>query len=143
MFAIPVKGGKAGENLVAGPLLEWQAERDDWKTWGKDEFLEDRCLTRPLPVSALLDAVQAEKAIVNAVIASDHPDMVKHNEKMVQQGMGQGVRDSLRVLLEARGLRLDEGTQARVDACADVNVLHRWIARAATANELPDVFDDA
>ncbi|WP_428268199.1 hypothetical protein [Haliangium sp.] len=151
VFAIAVKGDKAGGNLVAGPLLEWQPERDDWKTWGEDERLEDPCLSRPLPVGALLDAVQAEKAIVNAVIVSDHPDMVKHDEEVLQQGIDLGtrkgedigMRKALLRLMHARGLTAGETARARIDACTDADVLNRWIDRAATANELADIFDDA
>ncbi|WP_428263535.1 hypothetical protein [Haliangium sp.] len=139
VFAIPVKGDDAGYELVAGPLLEWQPERDDWKVWGEDELLEDPCLSRPLLVSALLDAVQAEKAIVNAMIASNHPDMVKHEQLVEHRGM----RKLLMRVIAARELRLDEDAMARIGACADEDVLGRWAERAATAQALADIFDDA
>ncbi|WP_428265297.1 hypothetical protein [Haliangium sp.] len=139
VFAIPVSGDKAGHHLVAGPLLEWQPERDDWKTWGNDELLEDPCLSRPLLVGALLDAVQAEKAIVNAVIASDHPDMVKHNESMETRGM----RKSLVLMLGARGFEVAEKTRERIETCSDERVLARWIERAVSAGSVDEIFDDA
>ncbi|WP_428265028.1 Uma2 family endonuclease [Haliangium sp.] len=143
VFAISVKGDKAGDNLVAGPLLEWQPERDDWKTWSEDELLDDPCLTGALRVGALLDAVQAEKAIVNAVIESGHPDMVKYGDEREQRGIDVGTRKALLRLMQARGLRLDASAKTRIEACTNEDIMNRWIDRAATANEIADIFDDA
>ncbi|WP_428262020.1 Uma2 family endonuclease [Haliangium sp.] len=146
VFAIPVKGDDAGYHLVAGPLLEWQPEQDDWISWGDAELLDDHCLSRPLRVKALLDPVAAKEAVVNAVIASNHPAMVKHDEELVQQGIGlgvsQGLRSALRRLMEARGLSPDDDIKARVELCTDEEELIRWIKCAAIANDLADIFDD-
>ncbi|WP_428267403.1 hypothetical protein [Haliangium sp.] len=139
VFAIPVKGDKAGDNLVAGPLLEWQPELDDWKTWGEDELLEDRCLTRPLRIKALLDAVVAEEAIATAVLASNLPIVVKHNEEMENRGM----RKSLVLMLSTRGFEVDENARERIETCSDERILVRWIERAVSAGSVDEIFDDA
>ncbi|WP_428263823.1 hypothetical protein, partial [Haliangium sp.] len=143
VFAIPVKGDDAGYNLVAGPLLEWQPERDDWKTWGEHELLEDPCLTGPLRIKALLDAVEAEEAVVKAVLASNHPAMAKHDEVVEQRGKLEGHREWLLMELSDAGIEFDDVARARIEACTDSRVLRRWFKRVGEAQTIQEVFGDA
>ncbi len=61
-------------------------------------------------------------------------------------GKAQGEADALVVVLEARGISVDDEGRQRVARCDDVAQLRQWIARAATAKTLDEVFapaDDA
>jgi hypothetical protein len=49
------------------------------------------------------------------------------------QGEAQGLRAGLRAVFASRGLRLTPEQEARLDACADVLTLSRWLAKATTA----------
>jgi hypothetical protein len=57
-----------------------------------------------------------------------------------QQGRQEGLRRSIALALSVRGLHLDEGARARLDAEARVDVLEAWLARAVTAPRIADVF---
>jgi hypothetical protein len=49
-------------------------------------------------------------------------------------------REALYLVLQARKLRIGPAQRARIDACADPEVLDRWIARAATAQMTRELF---
>lgn len=57
------------------------------------------------------------------------------------RGEARGVEEALVLVLGARGFILDDATRARLARCQDVAVLRRWVARAATAASLAEVFD--
>ncbi len=150
VFAIPVKGGDGGDDLVAGPLLEWQRERDDWVEHAADAKLVDRCFDRPLPVAALLTAVTDDESLQRAVLTSESPLMMERDQTLVQRGEKQGelsgVRRSILALLAHNGaIRGIDGERARayVDACDDERVLLRWLTRAGHARDLEAVFGDS
>jgi hypothetical protein len=45
----------------------------------------------------------------------------------------QGSRAALRDVLEARGLALGADDETRIDTCADLATLRRWVKQAAVA----------
>lgn len=147
VFAIPVKGGDGGDDLVAGPLLEWQRERDDWVEHAADAELVDRCFDRPLPVAALLTAVTDDESLQRAVLSSESPLMAERDETLVQRGELNGIRRSILALLAQGGAIRSgmDGERARayVDACDDERVLLRWLTRAGRARDLDAVFGDS
>ena len=57
-----------------------------------------------------------------------------------REGRQEGLRRSIALALSVRGLHLDEGAKARLDAEARVDVLEAWLARAVTAPRIADVF---
>lgn len=59
------------------------------------------------------------------------------------RGKARGEADALVVVLEARGLALDDDARQRVARCDDVAQLRRWIARAAIVKTLDEVFVEA
>jgi flagellar biosynthesis/type III secretory pathway protein FliH len=61
-------------------------------------------------------------------------------EEGVALGREEGVRAALHAVLAARGITLSEPRQQQVANCADVAVLERWLARAATGDGEGDVF---
>jgi len=58
-------------------------------------------------------------------------------------GQAKGEREALLTVLAARRFVVDEATRERVVQCADTQTLTRWIARAATAETLEQVFGGA
>ncbi len=65
-----------------------------------------------------------------------------YGEQIEARGRVLGEAEALRTVLAARGLSLDETTRARIAQCSDATVLKRWIAQAATATTLDQVFAD-
>ena len=51
-----------------GPLREWTPVRSAWRTYGDDAVIVDPGLSEPVPVRALLDAVEADRAVARALI---------------------------------------------------------------------------
>jgi hypothetical protein len=50
-------------------------------------------------------------------------------------------RHTLRTVRSARRLELDRATEARLEACTDLETLEHWTARAATATTTAEIFD--
>jgi hypothetical protein len=51
----------------------------------------------------------------------------------LSQGEALGLRAGLRAVFASRGLKLTAEQEARIDACADVPTLSRWLTKATTA----------
>jgi len=70
-------------------------------------------------------------------------------QQKVDEGMQQGIEQaqvrakvqSLFVILEARSLQPSEDVVASIHACNDVALLDAWIARAAVADTVDEIFD--
>jgi hypothetical protein len=141
IFAIPVRGDAAGSEIIAGPLAEWMPAEERWRTYRDDEVIADPCLFKPVPVRALLDAVEADNAVAQALLDKENPVLVRHTDAVREEawkegrregrreGEEKGVRDSIRVIMHARGLAMDAAAHARIDACRDLEILQRWLAR--------------
>ncbi|WP_236064669.1 hypothetical protein [Streptomyces poriferorum] len=56
------------------------------------------------------------------------------------QGRAQGRADSLLLVLDVRGIALTEAAREKITACADTQLLHQWLERAATATTAEEVF---
>ena len=158
IFAIPVRGHDAGSEIIAGPVAEWMAAEERWRTYREDEVIADPCLFEPLAVRALLDAVEAEAAVVTAYVHKQHPVVVRYGDERyrageekgrregvkegVKEGEERGVRDSIRLIMHTRGLAMDAAAHARIDACSDLEILQRWVVRAAQVTSASDLFGD-
>jgi Putative restriction endonuclease len=56
-----------------GRLLEWSPAVDGWATVPATSSIHDRCLVRPLPVAALLDAARADDEVAEALLVKRPP----------------------------------------------------------------------
>jgi hypothetical protein len=135
IFAIPVRGDAAGSEIIAGPVAEWIAAEERWRTYRDDEVIADPCLFQPVPVRALLDAVEADDAVAQALLGKENPVLIKYGDTRARRAL----QKVLQLLLRDRGIVIDTDADARIDACSDLEILQRWLARAvlvASANEL-------
>lgn len=126
-------------------VLEWSREADDWVALTGDGVLEDPCLVRPLPIGALLDAAQADDAIARALLEKRPPSIARALETERSQGHKEGhkeghkaghltaARESVRRVLQRRGLEPTAAELARIDACEDPGTLARWLEQAVDA----------
>lgn len=57
------------------------------------------------------------------------------------KGEAKGLSKAILRLLAARGLRVDEASQERIQNCRDVATLERWLDRSLNAARLSDVLD--
>jgi hypothetical protein len=146
IFAIPVHGHPAGIDLVAGPVAEWMPAEERWQTYRDDELIADPCLFEPVPVRALLDAVEADDAVARALLHKGNPVLVRHIEEAWKEGLKEGkeraARELIRLIMHTRGLAMDAAARARVAACSDLAVLERWAVRAALGASTSELFSD-
>jgi hypothetical protein len=126
--------------LVVGKkqLLEWSQPIDGWRPLSENERIEDRCLVRPLPARALLNAAASDEAVVGALRARQVPAMVAVLADERRQGEAKGRAEGRAEGLaegEAKGLR-----QAAMALCEvlsiDVSPARRARLEAMGADEL-------
>lgn len=58
------------------------------------------------------------------------------------EGKAEGEVEAVLEVLAARGIAVEGEPLARIRACGDLEVLRRWLRRAAVANSLSEVLDD-
>jgi hypothetical protein len=63
-------------------------------------------------------------------------------EQGLEQGRLQALRESLWLIVELRGLAVDEQHRAIVEGCGDSDQLHRWLIRLKTVERFADALDD-
>ena len=142
-------------------VLEWSRETDGWATLPESAVIDDRCLVRPLPVAALLDAALADDAVVQALLVKRPPSLVRALEAQLAEGHKEGHREGhkeghreghkegelearrqdLLLVLSERGILVPEDVRAAIAGCADLARLERWFRRAITARTAAEVLD--
>ncbi len=146
IFAIPVRGDDAGSEIIAGPLAEWMSAEGRWRTYRDDEVISDPCLFEPLPVRALLDAVEADNAVVRAHLHKGHPILLEYGDTREAKGEVKGevkaAREHIELIMQWRGVAMDADAHARLAACTDRAVLKRWVERALRVASASDLFED-
>jgi hypothetical protein len=103
--------------------------------------IDDPSLTRPIEVTALLDAVSAEIAVGRALIAKENPAIVAYGDSRYLAGQIEGRRDALRAVLAMRDLAPSAEHLGRIDACSDPDLLDRWLRAALAATHAAEIFD--
>ena len=106
VFALCVAG--QDEAAQVGPVLEWLPADQRWNPLGPDQRIEDPCLVQPLPVRALIDALEADNQVARALLEKANPVLAEHMDTVRAEGEARG---------EARGRQqgLAEG-EARGEA---------------------------
>jgi HEPN domain-containing protein len=61
-------------------------------------------------------------------------------ERGKEAGISEGQMQSLWSILTARGISVDAETRAKIEACRDPDVLHRWVTRAVTITAAAELF---
>jgi Uma2 family endonuclease len=106
-------------------------------------------LQNAVPVEALYDSsVSLEVGLTNLLQRKGYRDLADVRQegraegeaKGRAEGEAKGRAEALLAVLGARGMLVSEPLRSRIDACTDVPTLDRWIARAATAASVADVF---
>jgi Uma2 family endonuclease len=94
-----------------GEVCEWTPRSGGWKKLEPEATFSDPTLARPLRVRELLDAAEADNAVVLALVAKGNPAIAKVQEQSRAEGEARGRAEG-----EARGRA--EGARATVrDLC--------------------------
>ncbi len=107
-----------------------------------EELTAPGILQNPVPVDALYDR-QAAHAVTlrNLLQRQGYRDLDEVREEGRREGQQlQALRDPILIVLQARGLTIDEAARSALAAIDDPAVLRRLITRAATALTTDEVF---
>jgi hypothetical protein len=135
IFAIRVK---------AQQVCEWFP--DGWRPLEAGARIEDPCLVAPLSVAALLDAVAANKAVVEALAAKGDPEIQRREAaaeaKGEARGRAEGRAEAVLEVLEARGIPVSAAQRQEILRCHDLDRLGRWLRRAALASSAGEILSE-
>lgn len=87
-------------------VREWSSERNGWVTLDPAGVIEDHTLAAPIPVRALLDATEADRAVVEALYAKQVPAIMAIEAK--------GLMEGVETLCQALGIPLDAERRTRM-----------------------------
>ena len=123
------------EIVKAGPVKEWSRDKNDWEKLDDDYVIKDPCLQQPIAVRSLLDAVQADNAVAQALIDKHNPVIAQlvHDERQQerelarkerqqavreesQQAIREERRQAVRDLCRAFAIELTPARQQRIDS---------------------------
>jgi hypothetical protein len=95
-----------------GPLREWVPAQSAWRAYGDDAVIVDASLCEPVPVRALLDAVEADRAVARALIDRRVDVIEDYGSKRFFAGKDEGYRSG-----SSEGFRAgkDEGYRSGKD----------------------------
>ena len=122
VFAVYVRVEKqdGDERVIAGPIKEWSTAEDDWKVLEDDSAIEDRCLSRPVPVLALLDAFEADNAVARALLDKHNPVFTEFVERAKREAKREVKRrerrQTIRDLCRALAIEITPARQAHIDS---------------------------
>lgn len=118
--------------LGKGRALDWDRGASSptsgrWRPMHVEETIEHACLSRPLPVRALLDVARADEAVL-AALEARRPDLVGPIEARGEaRGEARALRESVLVIADLLGLRMTPARRHRL-AAADVSGLRALVA---------------
>jgi hypothetical protein len=122
-----------------GEVAEWSRERGDFEAFDSNGALEDPCLVKPIPVRALLDAIEAENEAARGLRAKGNPVLRAIEDESRREGRDEGRRAIVMRQLRARFGELSAATIMRVEA-ARSDTLDVWAERLLSARSIEDVF---
>jgi Putative restriction endonuclease len=122
--------------LKKGRLLEWSRPIDGWATVPETSSIHDRCLVRPLPVAALLDAARADYAVVEALLVKRPPAM----RRALSESKAEGKAEAVLAVLLARGIKVTSAVRRRILAATDAAEVDQWLQRVATVQTAKELF---
>jgi Uma2 family endonuclease len=134
VFAVDVERGRA---------LEWSRVSGKWEALDTAGEIEDLTLDVALPIEALISTARSDNAVARALHLKGNPYLLERlaegRAEGKTEGRAEGKAESLIVVLEARGLALDEVTRARLLSERDTQRLDRWLARATTCATIDEL----
>ena len=139
-------------------VLEWSRETDAFQPLANDYRIDDRCFVCALPVRALLDGAQSDRAIMEALRAREDATLMTMLDEAHDAGFDKGLnagfdkglnagfdkghdagfekgrlverRQTLYLVLREKRHIVDDATRQEIDQCTDLATLERWLMTA-------------
>ena len=149
IFAIFVE-----EDEAENKICEWVPAKRTWKEHDRASSIDDPVLVEPLEVQALFDAVAADNAVVSALDAKGNPKIEEIRAESRAEGEAAGeakgradgelaaTAKAILSILKARGLEPSDTVQERVRSSTELDLLQRWLQRAATASSADELLEE-
>jgi hypothetical protein len=112
-------------------VREWSPEGATWLTLDLDATFDDPTLASPLRVRDLVDADEADNAVMRALLAKGNALAVKALEEAKAAGGAMGLRAAVRSLCRALAISLTAEREAALErmSAADLDALRERIER--------------
>jgi hypothetical protein len=146
--------GKIAELLAAGTQKVWvvrlsgprrvevhESGQEPRFVHSGEELTAPGILQNPVPVDALYDG-QAAHAVTlrNLLQRQGYRDLDEVREEGRREGQLQALRDPILIILQARGLTIDDAARSALAAIDDAVALRRLLTRAATEPTAEEAF---
>jgi hypothetical protein len=115
--------------------LVWSRETNAWEMLPRDGVIEDQALAVPLPIPALVDAVKADDALAQALIAKKNPVI----DTALRGARLQGKIEALLAVLGARGFRLSKKAEKQIRAEEDEATIEAWLRRSVSCASIEEL----
>lgn len=126
VFAIDVEHRRA---------LAWSRDTNGWEMLPHDGVIEDPALSVPLPIRPLVEAMKADDAVAQALIAKKNPVV----EDAIRAARLEGKVEALLAVLAARGVRVSKKAEKQVRAERNEATIDAWLKRAARGQGLDEL----
>jgi hypothetical protein len=90
---------------------------------------------------SIMKSERAEAIMKTAAEVLKERGRVEGEARGEARGEAKGLARALLRLLSAKGVRVDEASQQRIQDCRDVSTLERWLDRALNATRISEVLD--
>jgi hypothetical protein len=143
-------------NVGHARAFEWSADLGTWSLLDPDSSIVDRALAVPLPVPALVEAMNADDAIARALLAKHNPVLVAELSRTRAEGRAAGQAEgqaegqmegqaagraaAILLVLAQRDLHPSRDERERILAERDLDQLDRWLTRALTCGNVAELF---
>jgi hypothetical protein len=110
-----------------------------------EELRAPGVLRNPVPVEALYDRKTAHEVTLRNLLQRQGYEnldavLAAGREEGRDEGKVLGAAESVLTLLESRGVAVGDEERRRILACRDLELLRRWLVRAAAAGSVGEVF---
>jgi len=124
-------------------VRQWSAQDGVWESLPPDAFIEHEeheAFVRPMPVKALLEAEEADKAVYEALAAKADPVFAAMSTKRAPRAARVAKTQAIATVLAARGLTPSDEEREKIQSCYQDDVLDRWLARAVVVDSVSEIF---
>lgn len=110
-----------------------------------EELRAPGVLRNPVPVEALYDRKAAHEVMLRNLLQRQGYEnldavLAARREKSRDEGKALGVAEGVLTLLDSRGVEVGDEERRRILASRDLQLLRRWLVRAASAGSVGEIF---
>lgn len=122
--------------VKSGEVCEWSPPQRRWLPLDVDGTISDPALVRPIPVRALLDAAEADDAVVRAMDAKDNPEIIKIRTQSHAEGRAERRFEAIESVCEVLDIPLGPHQRTELQALGDA-ALATLLARIKSTRRWP------